>query len=63
MTKYFIITCNGIQGGNYYRNEKDAQDAAARRNAIAGQNWKVKEVWLYDEYADDDHPYGTMKRA
>ena len=57
MTKYFVITCGSFQGTTYYKTEIEAQAAAERRHNISGQNWQVKEVWLYDPYADDQRPY------
>lgn len=64
MTKYFIIVCNGFQSSQYFRTEQKAQEAADRRNAIIGfRHWMVRSVWLYDNYADDERPYGTMRRA
>ena len=60
MTKYYTIVCNGIQG-KYYHTKEEAQIAADRRRVVAGQHWEVKEVWLYDGYADDDRPYLTKK--
>ena len=63
MTKYFIIVCNDLQGGRYYRTEKEAQEAADRRNALMGRlSWAVRPVYLYDAYASDERPY-RMGRA
>lgn len=57
MKKYFVIAVNGFQSSNYYATREEAQAAADRRIAISGQPWAVREVWLYDEYADDNRPY------
>lgn len=64
MYRYYTLNANGLQGGNYYKTEEEAQAAADRRNAITGRKWwTVREVWLRDPYADDTRPYKTMKRA
>lgn len=57
MKKYFVIMVNGFQSSNYYGTREEAQAAADRRIVISGQPWTVREVWLYDEYADDNRPY------
>ena len=57
MTKYYVVAFNGFQSSQYFRNRKYAQAAADRRSALSGQSWEVREVWLRDEYADDDRPY------
>ena len=57
MKKYFVIAVNGFQSSNYYSTREEAQAAADRRNAISGQPWAVREVWLADEYADDNRPH------
>lgn len=64
MTKYFIIVCNGFQSNQYFRTEQEAQAAADRRNALMGfTHWKVRPIWLADDYADDERPYRAMRRA
>ncbi len=64
MNRYYTINANGFQGSDYYKTEQEAQAAADRRNAITGRNWwTVREVWLSDPYADDNRPYGIVKRA
>lgn len=62
MTKYYTIICNGIQG-KYYRTKEEAQIAADLRHTMTGRRWEVKEVWLRDEYADDDRPYRAVKKG
>ena len=69
MRKYYVIMSNnGLQGAHYHTTREQAQEEANRRNAFLHNDflknhcgWSVKELWSYDEYADDERPYTTHR--
>lgn len=60
--KYYIIIVNGVQVHRTYTTKEEAERAARSRFSVTGRKWRIEELYTTDPYADDDRPYGLMRR-